>query len=91
MSNYNNNPIQTKTNSNATASPSQTLYLPHTAPNFSLFEKLRSSSSVPNERPINASTLITQNRNLLFAGTNKAVKSFDAPDYQFTPEAFRSN
>ena len=80
------NPFQTKTNSNATANPSQTLYQRHTTSNVQPiphhtgpFASLLSSSKPSVNR---------QNYTVTFVEMNKSVKTFDGLDHQYTPEEF---
>ena len=73
----NNNPFKSKTNLNATASQSQTLYQPYTASNIGPSTSLLSSSSVPTVKLINHPPAITPNYTVLSAAMNKCVKTFD--------------
>ena len=72
LSSTNNNQVQTNTNLNATANPSQTLYQPHTSPNIGPSAILPSSPSTVN--PMNPSSVNTLNYAIPFAAKNKCVK-----------------
>ena len=86
LSSYNNNPFQMVTNLKATASPYQTSYQSHTAPNKGLSASLSFLSSVPTVNPITYSPVTTHNSIVLFAATNKSVKIFDGLEHLYKPE-----
>ena len=84
LTSINNNPIQTSTNTNATANPCQTLYQPNTAPNIS--PSAISPSSFSTVYPLNPSPVNTQHNSVPFVSKIKSMKTFDGVDHQNTPE-----
>ena len=68
LSSTNGKPFQTNSNLNATASPRQTIYQPHTAPHIGPSSTLPPSSSTVN--PMNPSRVITKRNTITFASTN---------------------
>ena len=77
-------PFPTITKLHATANPSRTLYLPHTAHNTDRTATLL-SSDIPGN-PINPSHLFRRNYSVPFVAMKKSVKNFVGLDNQYTPE-----
>ena len=84
ISSTNNNPFQTNTDLNATASQCQTLNQTHTAPDLGPSAFFPSSFSTVN--PIISSSENTKNYTVPFVAMNKSVKTFDGLDHQSTPQ-----
>ena len=86
MSSTNNNPFQTNTSLNATATSSQTSHKPHTDPKTSPSASLPSSSVVFTKQATNKCPVTAQSFTLAFVAMNKSVKTSDGREHQIIPE-----
>ena len=82
-SSFNNELYQINIKMNANSNPSQTLYQPRTASCIGLSATLPSSSFVRTVKPINSSSVITQNFTVPFVAFKKLVETLDGLDHHY--------